>query len=63
MGPVVTGAPSAGGSKTPVSVQSTGTVGGTSSSKAGAMPLATGSTLLMINAAAAAVGIVGIALM
>ena len=70
VGPAVTSASSPGGSKpgaTKASVQATetgkGTVASTATSQAKGVPLATGSPLLMVNAALAAVGVLGAALL
>ena len=64
MGSAVTNASAASsGMAATQASQGTGTAASTSSSKAAGVPVVTASPLLMINAAAAAVGLLGVALM
>ncbi|MCJ1377289.1 hypothetical protein MMC17_000381 [Xylographa soralifera] len=64
VGPSVTSTPAASsGMVATQASQGTGTVASTSASKAAGVPVVTASPLLLINAAAAAVGVIGVALM
>ena len=64
VGPAVTSASAANsGAGATQASQGTGTAASTSSSKAAGVPVVTASPMLMVNAAAAAVGMLGVALM
>ncbi|MCJ1400610.1 hypothetical protein MMC11_003817 [Xylographa trunciseda] len=63
MGPAMTSTPTASSGMGTVAGTATGMTASTSSSKAAGVPVVTASPLLLINAAAAAVGVLGVAMM